>query len=151
LARYPHDHGLRSRKDVYVEKPLSHTLAEGRKMVQAAAKHNRIVQVARSNARANIFKSRRARSQRKIGKLRWPKHDSQQWLAGRHGNPPDGDPPSWLDWDLWLGPAPYHAYNAIAASARSLLLGLFRGTLTELGVHLLDIVHWAMGVDAPRP
>jgi predicted dehydrogenase len=75
---------------------------------------------------------------------------SNGWPEGM-GNPPDSDPPSWLDWDLWLGPAPYHAYN------RNRCIGSFRsfwdysgGTLTDWGVHLLDVVHWAMGVDAPK-
>jgi predicted dehydrogenase len=56
-----------------------------------------------------------------------------------------------LDWDLWLGPAPVHAYN------RNRCIANFRwfwdysnGMLADWGVHLLDIVHWGMGVDSPR-
>ncbi len=137
-------------KDVYVEKPLSHTLAEGRKMVQAAAKHNRVVQVGTQQRSGEHFqKAVELVRSGKIGKVTLAKTwiHSNSWPEGM-GNPPDGDPPSWLDWDLWLGPAPYHAYN------RNRCIGSFRsfwdysgGTLTDWGVHLLDIVHWAMGVD----
>jgi len=140
-------------KDVYVEKPLSHTLAEGRKMVQAAAKHNRVVQVGTQQRSGEHFqKAVELVHSGKIGKVTLAETwiHSNSWPDGM-GNPPDTDPPSWLDWDLWLGPAPYHAYN------RNRCIGTFRsfwdysgGTLTDWGVHLLDIVHWAMGVDAPK-
>src|SRR5258707_10048399 len=140
-------------KDVYVEKPLSHTLAEGRKMVQAAAKHNRIVQVGTQQRSGEHFqKAVELVHSGKIGKVTLAETwiHSNGWPEGM-GNPPDSDPPSWLDWDLWLGPAPYHAYN------RNRCIGSFRsfwdysgGTLTDWGVHLLDIVHWARGVDAPK-
>ena len=66
------------------------------------------------------------------------------------GNPPDGPPPEGLDWDLMLGPAPYHAYNP----NRSLYH--FRwfwdysgGQMTNLGQHALDIVHWCLGLEGP--
>jgi predicted dehydrogenase len=140
-------------KDVYVEKPLSHTLAEGRKMVQAAAKHNRVVQVGTQQRSGEHFqKAVELVHSGKIGKVTLAETwiHSNGWPEGM-GNPPDSDPPSWLDWDLWLGPAPYHAYN------RNRCIGSFRsfwdysgGTLTDWGVHLLDVVHWAMGVDAPK-
>ncbi len=140
-------------KDVYVEKPLSHTLAEGRRMVQAAAKYNRVVQVGTQQRSGEHFqKAVELVHSGKIGKVTLAKTwiHSNSWPEGM-GNPPDTDPPSWLDWDLWLGPAPYHAYN------RNRCIGSFRsfwdysgGTLTDWGVHLIDVVHWAMGVDAPK-
>jgi predicted dehydrogenase len=140
-------------KDVYVEKPLSHTLAEGRKMVEAAAKYNRIVQVGTQQRSGEHFQKAVALVQNgKVGKVTFVK----TWIHSNSapdgmGHPPDSDAPAWLDWDLWLGPAPYHAYN------RNRCIGSFRsfwdysgGTTTDWGVHLLDVVHWAMGVDAPK-
>lgn len=140
-------------KDVYVEKPLSHTLYEGRKMVEAAAKHKRVVQAGTQQRSGEHFQRavELVRSG-KIGKATsadvWV--HSNLWPEGFQ-NPPDSDPPPWLDWDLWLGPAPFHRYN------RNRCIGLFRffwdtggGTLTDWGTHLLDVVHWAMGVDAPK-
>ena len=109
-------------KDVYVEKPLSHTLAEGRRMVQAAAKHNRVVQVGTQQRSGEHFQKAVELVQNgKIGKVTLAETwiHSNSWPEGM-GNPPDSDPPSWLDWDLWLGPAPYHAYN------RNRCIGSFR-------------------------
>jgi predicted dehydrogenase len=79
------------------------------------------------------------------------------------GNPPDGTPPEGLDWDMWLGPAPRVAYNdnrfGVSLDADLAYRGwaTFRyywdyagGMMTDWGVHLLDIVQWAMDVDAPE-
>ncbi len=140
-------------KDVYVEKPLSHTLQEGRSMVEAAAKYNRVVQVGTQQRSGEHFqKAVELVRGGKIGKVTYV----ETWIHGNQfpegiENPVDSDPPAWLDWDSWLGPAPYHPYN------RNRCLGNFRwfwdysgGILTDWGTHLIDIVHWAMGVDAPR-
>ncbi|HZO99298.1 MAG TPA: Gfo/Idh/MocA family oxidoreductase [Terriglobia bacterium] len=140
-------------KDVYEEKPLSHTLFEGRKMVEAAVKYNRVVQVGTQQRSGEHFqKAVELVRSGKIGKVTY----AETWI---HGNQfpegiddlPDSDPPPWLDWDLWLGPAPARRYN------RNRAIYNFRwfwdysgGILTDWGTHLLDIVHWAMGVDAPR-
>jgi len=140
-------------KDVYQEKPLSHTLFEGRKMVEAAAKHQRVVQVGTQQRSGEHFQ-RAVELVRggKIGKVTYV----ETWIYGNAWpegmlNLPDSDPPPWLDWDMWLGPAPFHAYN------RNRCIGTFRwfwdysgGILADWGTHLLDVVHWAMGVDAPR-
>ena len=139
-------------KDVYAEKPLSHTIYEGQRMVAAAKKYQRVVQVGTQQRSGEHFKqaTELVRSG-KIGKVT----SADTWLYGNSwpsgiGNPPDGDPPPWLDWDMWLGPAPYHVYNP----NRCILQ--FRtfwdsggGALTDWGAHLIDVIHWAMGVDAP--
>jgi len=140
-------------KDVYVEKPVSHTLHEGRRMVEAAARHQRVVQVGTQQRSGTHFqKAVELVSSGKIGKVTTV-NTWINWNRGVEGwgNPPDTDPPAWLDWDLWLGPAPVHAYN------RNRCISNFRwfwdyanGMLTDWGVHLIDIVHWAMGVDAPK-
>src|SRR5260370_19718284 len=98
-------------KNVYVEKPLSHTLAERRKMVQAAAKHNRVVQVGTQQRSGEHFqKAVELVRGGKIGKFTL----AETWIHSNSspdgmGNPPDTDPPAWLDWDLWLAPPPHHA------------------------------------------
>jgi len=140
-------------KDVYIEKPVSHTVHEGRRMVEAAARHNRIVQVGTQQRSGEHFqKAVELVRSGKIGKVMradtWINWDRPvDWL----GNPPDTEAPAWLDWDLWLGPAPAHAFN------RNRCIANFRwfwdyanGMLTDWGVHLLDVVHWAMGVECPR-
>jgi predicted dehydrogenase len=72
------------------------------------------------------------------------------------GNPPDGDPPAGLDWDMWLGPAPKRQFNANRFGVVPDSYSYFRwfwdyagGMMTDWGVHLIDIVQWAMKIDAP--
>ena len=140
-------------KDVYQEKPLSHTLFEGRKMVEAAAKHNRVVQVGTQQRSGEHFqKAVELVRSGKIGKVTL----AETWIHGNQypegiGNPPDSDPPPYFDWDWWLGPAPKRPYN------RNRGIYNFRwfwdysgGILTDWGTHLMDVVHWAMGIDAPK-
>lgn len=140
-------------KDVYVEKPLSHTLEEGRKMVEAAGRHNRVVQVGTQQRSGEHFqKAVELVRGGRIGKVTL----AETWIHGNQfpegiENPPDSDPPPWLDWDMWLGPAPKRAYN------RNRAIYNFRwfwdysgGILTDWGTHLIDVVHWAMGVEAPK-
>jgi len=140
-------------KDVYQEKPLSHTLFEGRKMVEAAKTHNRVVQVGTQQRSGEHFqKAVELVRSGKLGKVTL----AETWMYGNQypegiGNPPDSDPPPWFDWDWWLGPAPKRPYN--------LNRGIYNfrwfwdysgGILTDWGTHLMDVVHWAMEVDAPR-
>ena len=140
-------------KDVYVEKPLSHTLHEGRKMVEAAARHNRVVQVGTQQRSGEHFqKAVELVRGGKIGKVT----SAETWIHGNQfpegiENPPDSDPPPWFDYDMWLGPAPQRPYN------RNRAIYNFRwfwdysgGILTDWGTHLIDIVHWAMDVNAPK-
>jgi predicted dehydrogenase len=140
-------------KDVYVEKPLSHTLVEGHAMAEAAARHNRVVQVGTQQRSGEHFmKAVELVRTGRIGKVTL----AETWI---HGNqypeglacPADSPAPPWFDYDLWLGPAPARPYNRVRT------LNTFRwfwdysgGILTDWGTHLLDIVNWAMGVDAPR-
>jgi len=140
-------------KDVYQEKPLSHTLFEGRKMVEAAAKYKRVVQVGTQQRSGEHFqKAVELVRSGTIGKVTL----AETWIHGNQypegiDNPPDSEPPPWFDWDWWLGPAPKRPYN------RNRGIYNFRwfwdysgGILTDWGTHLMDVVHWAMGVDAPK-
>ena len=93
-------------KHVYVEKPISHNLVEGRRMVEAARKYDRVVQVGTQRRSGAHFQSAAefVRSG-KLGKVPF----AQAWIAGDRksiGRLPDADPPPGLDYDLWLGPAP---------------------------------------------
>jgi predicted dehydrogenase len=140
-------------KDVYVEKPVSNVVREGRLMVDAARRNQRIVQVGLQQRSGSHFqRAAHIVSSGEIGQV----HYAQAWIhengsAEGLGTPPDSDPPAGLDYDLWLGPAPKVAFNP----AR--FLGNWRsffayggGRITDWGVHLVDIVHMAMGVDRPQ-
>jgi len=98
-------------KDVYVEKPLSYTIEEGRKMVQAARKYNRVVQVGTQHVRDRVVQEGLKRLwDGEIGEL----YMGRVIVFGRRGNighVPDSQPPEGVNWNLFLGPAPYRPFN----------------------------------------
>jgi predicted dehydrogenase len=139
-------------KDVYVEKPLSLTVVEGRKMVEAAERTQRVSQVG-IHRRSSVSLKEAADYVRSggIGKVTVAKgfHIQNEWPNGI-GKPPDGPPPNEWEWDQWLGPAPKVAYN------RNRTYYNFRwfydysgGQLTNFGVHRLDLMRWCLGQDSP--
>jgi predicted dehydrogenase len=159
-------------KDVYVEKPVSLTIAEGRKMVEAARKYKRVVQAGtmqRSNA---VFREAGeiVRSGQ-LGKIQFVRAIHFTGIpADYFGNPPDSAPPPGLDWDLWLGPAPKRPFNQNRFGVNPSQYGIpdpnqfpagakwssFRyfwdyagGDMTDNGVHQLDIVQMAFDEAAP--
>ena len=146
-------------KDVYVEKPTTVAVVEGRKMVEAARKYDRIVQVGLQQRSAAHFQQAVELIQGgRLGTISMVRC----WNVGNSapdgfGNPPDGDPPPGLDWDMWLGPAPKRPFNPNRFGVYPNVWSYFRyfwdyagGMMTDWGVHLIDIVHWAMKVDAPE-
>src|SRR6266702_6950313 len=100
-------------KDVYVEKPLSLTVAEGRRMVEVARQTNRVSQVG-IHRRSAVFCKEAAEFVRSggIGQVTVARayHIMNSWPNGI-GNPADSTPPDAAMWDQWLGPAPKAAYN----------------------------------------
>jgi predicted dehydrogenase len=146
-------------KDVYVEKPASLTVREGRRMVEAARRHNRVVQVG-TQQRSGVHFQRAAALVRGggLGTVT----QVRTWNFGNEapagiGRPGDSAPPAGLDWDLWLGPAPARPFNANRFGVAENRWSTFRyfwdyagGMMTDWGVHLLDIVQMAMNVDAPE-
>ncbi len=134
-------------KDVYVEKPSSVTVREGRKMVEAARAHSRIVQVGTQQRAAGLYQRVVEIVQSgMLGRINWV----QTWNASNsdpagNGRPPDEDPPADLNWDLWLGPAALRPYNVNRFRHFRRFWDYAGGMMTDWGVHHLDIVFWAMG------
>jgi predicted dehydrogenase len=145
--------GCKAGKDVWVEKPISTTIDEGRKMVETARKYDRVVQVGTMQRSGDVFQ-RAVEIVRsgKLGKITFCRTWTySSWPEKGIGNPPDSDPPPDLDWDLWLGPAPMRPYNP-----NRFVDGRFRlfwdyagGTMTDWGVHWLDIVQMAFNEAIP--
>jgi predicted dehydrogenase len=145
-------HACQAGKDVYCEKPLTLTIAEGRTMVDAARKANRIVQTGsqqRSDARFKLA-CELVRAG-KIGRL-------QQVLVGipdvnfRGPAVADSAPPAILDYDVWLGPAPKKPYNEKHVHYNFRFFWDYSGgQMTNFGAHHLDIAQWAMDMDASGP
>jgi predicted dehydrogenase len=139
-------------KDVYCEKPLTLTIAEGRAIVNAARKNKRIVQT--GSQQRSDEKFRRACEYVRSGRLGKIKEVKVGIPGPNFKGPPveDGTPPKNLDYDFWLGPAPKRPYNEKRVHY------LFRffwdysgGQLTNFGAHHLDIAQWGLGMDDSGP
>jgi predicted dehydrogenase len=146
-------HACQAGKDVYVEKPLSLCVAEGRAMVKAARDHKRIVQCGIQRL-SSPFCKEAAQLIREggIGKVTAVRcfHIQNEWPKGI-GNPPDEDPPKDFDWDAWQGPAPKKPYNKNRTFYRfRWFYDYSGGQVTNFGVHYLAQIQWSLGVEAPK-
>ncbi len=137
--------------DVYVEKPVGHTILEGRAIVNAARDTSRIVQVGthRRVSPHNLSGRDFIRSGKagKIGMVRAFVH-----YGGDQEEPvKNQDPPKELDWNLWCGPAPLRPYNTlITPKGFRNFLDYANGTLGDWGIHWMDQILWVMDEKAPR-
>ena len=144
-------------KDVYVEKCSSTTIWEGRKLVEAAEKYKRIVQIGTQNRSADYGWS--ARDYIKSGKLgKIVEVKSFNMLGGGQVRryPDSPEVPKGLDWDAWLGPAPYVPYNPGIHDMKSRggwgnFWAYSGGILSDDGSHVIDLARLALGdPDHPR-
>lgn len=137
-------------KDVYVEKNPSLTIWEGRKMIEAARKYGRIVQVGFQNRSGPYAAS--ARDYIASGKLGRIVHVKvYNLLDGSKWEPkPDGEPPAGFDWDAWLGPAPFVPYNPGRHLNWHPWWDYKGGTLADDASHQLDLTRMVLG-DPPHP
>src|SRR5262249_2980239 len=138
-------------KHVYVEKPVSHNVFEGRKMVEVARKHNRVVQAGTQRRSAAHYAS--ARDLARPGKLgRAP--FIRTWTAGNRpsiGHVKDGQPPRGVDYDLWLGPAPQRPFNANRFHYKwHWHWDYGTGELGNNGIHALDMARFVANLDSPQ-
>jgi len=145
-------HACDANKDVYVEKPLSLCVVEGRRMVEAARRNKRVTQVG-LHRRSSVYCREAAEFIQKggIGHVTVARafHIQNEWPKGI-GNPADENPPKGFDWDGWLGPAPRRPYNKNRTFYRfRWFYDYSGGQLTNFGVHYLDMIHWALGRNTP--
>lgn len=138
-------------KDVYVEKPLSHNIVEGRKMVDAARRYDRIVQHGTQHRSAPHYEEiETVVHSGEIGDVHfvrvWNYGGADPGRPGAHSEVPEG-----VDWDLYLGPAPLVPFN------HQRFQGTYRrffdyagGHITDFGCHRLDSVHQVMRDDRPH-
>jgi len=138
-------------KDVYVEKPLTLFVKEGRWMVNVAQKHNRVVQVGTQQRSGIHYQHAKELLQSGyIGPIMSMRASSFRNVMPGFGSPPDSAQPSEFDYDMWLGPASKRPYNKQRG------LYHFRwfwdysgGQMTNLGAHEIDIMQWVLGVKGP--
>jgi predicted dehydrogenase len=141
-----------SGKDVHVEKPLSLTIEQGRAMVEAIRRYGRVCQVgseARSNARCRfgceLVRNGRIGQVKEVYVSGVGGPSSTRWL-------PAQPVPSGLDWDMWLGPAPWRPYNdGYHPRTWRGYFDFSGGGLTDWGAHHFDLAQWALGTDHTGP
>ncbi len=139
---------LAAGKHVYVEKPCSHNIREGRLMVEAARRANRVVQTGtQSRSGESIVKAMQLLRDGAIGDILVAKAwDSQKRRNIGHAQP--SQPPAGFDYDLWLGPAPYMPYQANRHHYTwHWWYATGTGDMGNDGVHDLDIARWGLGVE----
>src|SRR3954470_11458755 len=140
----------RAGKDVYVEKPCSHNIFEAKQIVAAARKYNKMVQQGRQS-RSSVALQDGVKQMREglIGDIYLSRGLCYKW-RDTIGTKAVSDPPSYVDYDLWQGPAQkvpfkenrfhynWHSYWAYG-----------NGDLGNQGIHEVDIARWALGVKYP--
>jgi predicted dehydrogenase len=145
----PFIHACQAGKSIYEEKPLGHSVAEGRAMVKAARKHGiTAVMGAQQRAGGHYRKAVEIVQSGKLGRVGLVECWNYADRLERAGKFPDSDPPPGCHWDLWLGPAPKAPYNP-ARLNHNWWWDYGGGVLNNWGPHHFDIVCWAMKADTP--
>jgi len=146
----PHIHAAQAGKAIFVEKPLSHTVVEGRAMVQASKKYGvHTIMGTQQRIGPSYQQAVEVVRSGRLGKISlvecWNYHNTGQ-RAGRYE---DSDPPAGLHWDRWLGPAPAVPYNR-ARMNNSWWFDYGGGMMTNWAIHHIDIILWAMNDYSPK-
>ncbi len=138
--------------DVYVQKPISIDVSEGKAMVAAARKHGRVVQVGtQRRSTPHLIEARdRIIKEGKLGKIGHVEIYCYYHMRAR-GNPPDVAPPENLDYEMWTGPAPMRPYNPIVHPRGWRAFNEYsNGIVGDMCVHMLDMVRWILGLGWPK-
>lgn len=155
IATTQHWHGrpfiqaCQAGKHIFVEKPLAHTVVEGRQMVLAARRYGVLAMMGTQQRAGRHYQKAVAliRSGR-LGKVAlvecWNYHNTGR-RVGRH---PDAEVPAGYHWDRWLGPAPLVPYNPGRLN-NSWWFDYSGGMMTNWAVHHIDIILWAMQSGSP--
>ena len=138
-------------KDVYVEKPCSHNIREGRLMIDAARRNGRIVQMGvQRRSMPTIQQAMREIHEGRIGAV----HAAKAWdvqMRDDIGRELDRPVPEGVDYETWLGPAPWVPFNANRFHYKWHWNWHFgTGDAGNDGVHHMDLARWALGVSHPQ-
>lgn len=142
---------IRAGKDVYVEKPLTNTLSEGREMVKVWEASDRIAAVG-INRRGNMVYQKLAKEipEGKIGQVSVARayRVSNMYPNGIGKLKPE-QPPKDFNWDMWLGPRAYRPYQYNIAPYYFRWWSDYSSQMGNWGVHYMDVIRWLMGETAP--
>jgi predicted dehydrogenase len=133
-------------KDVYVEKPVSHNISEGRRMVEAARKYGRIVQAGtQCRSHKGIQDAMEFLHSGKLGKIYMAKGLCYK-PRGSIGHMDDAPVPAGVDYNLWLGPAPERPFNPNRFHYNwHWFWDTGNGDLGNQGIHQMDLARWGLG------
>ncbi len=138
--------------DIYVQKPISVDVTEGQAMLAAARKHQRVVQVGtQRRSTPHLIEARdRIIREGKLGKIGLVEVYCYYHMRN-NSNPPDTNPPDYLDWEMWTGPAPMRPYNPIAhPRGWRAFMEYGNGIMGDMCIHMLDMVRWMLGLGWPK-
>ena len=142
---------IKAGKDVFVEKPLSKTIAEGRAMVEVGKNSKQVITVGLNRRGAPTFqKLAKEVPAGKIGKITFAQacHVSNMFPNGIGKMGPE-TPPSDFDWDMWLGPRAYRPYQYNIAPYRFRWWEDYANQISNNGIHYLDLIRWLIDEEAP--
>ena len=143
---------VQSGVDVYVQKPISVDIAEGQAMLAAARKHGRVVQVGtQRRSTPHIIEARdRFINEGKLGRIGLVEIYCYYHLRAT-GNPPDTDPPPYLDYEMWTGPAPMRPYNKLVhPRGWRAFMEYGNGIIGDMCIHMFDMTRWMLGLGWPK-
>jgi len=138
-------------KDVYVEKPLTITIAEGRRMVETARQTNRVVQVGLNRRGSSVYREAVGLvSGGTLGRVTLARavYTSRMFPNGI-GNAPPQDAPAGLDWDMWIGPRAFRPFQYTIAPYKFRWWQDYSSQMGNWGVHYIDAIRWMMNERAP--
>ena len=138
-------------KDVYVEKPMTLFIDEGKWMIQAARAHKRIVTVGTQRRQGRgVREAKKIIESGVLGKVHTVRLSSYRNIYPGFGKTPVENPPAGFDYDMWLGPAPKKPYqNHRGIYHFRWFWDYSGGQMTNLGAHIIDQILWLMNVKGP--
>ncbi len=142
---------VKSGLDVWVQKPISADVSEGRAMVEAAHKYNRVVQVGlQRRSTPHIVEARdRFIREGKLGKIALVEIYCYYHMRATE-NPPDISPPPYFDYEMWTGPAPMQPYNALIHPRKwRAFMQYGNGIVGDMAVHMLDMTRFMLDLGWP--
>ncbi|NLS96241.1 MAG: Gfo/Idh/MocA family oxidoreductase [Planctomycetaceae bacterium] len=144
----------RAGKHVYVEKPLATSIGEGRAMVQAARRYNRVVQIGtQQRSWPHYQQAAELLQSGRLGEISEVKVWDYDYFYPGFGAPPDAAPPKEFGeeyWDFWLGPSPKKPYNPNRFARWYWFFDYAGAWQVDWAVHHYDVVHMCLGVTAPH-
>jgi predicted dehydrogenase len=137
--------------DVYCQKPISVDVMEGKAMLDAARKHKKVVQIGtQRRSTPHLEEARQIIQEGKLGKIGMIELCCYYHM--RASSPPrPATPPDYLDWEMWVGPAPMRPYDPVAhPRGWRAFMEYGNGIVGDMCVHMLDMARWMTGLGWPK-